>query len=346
MPEDYRIEGVKVLSFAGEDRGVFDATHIAGSEVIRGVGSETAIDRAFRARNIVELASPGIVSTDSIRYVLDGLRDVKPGDHLSDEEIRLFKEHIQKSEKPAIRRKRGDRVGEEEHREIDLGEADGAPAREGGIILVGSQPDMRTRTRRNCHYRIVSRHTVHQPYIRVSPLDFEKTPPVSQLYRSEETDRFVQNLKVVLEQKLSNEVTYANFGASASLTGTALEEFLRQYAQTVSTVVEHYTVTAYGSITVTVHSTVSNTWAWDGDDCPSDIGPPEVVRYVLVGPPLTYTFRYVFETWEMKGRISELAGEEWAKSKTRQHIMSLINTGAWLPMDLPLSDDLPTPTNF
>lgn len=345
MASDIRIEGVKVYSYAGEDRGIFDATHIVGSEVIRGTGSETAIDRAFRARNIVELASEGAVSTDSIRYVLDGLRDVKPGDHLSEDEIRQFKHHVKSmAQKPARRAGPLREPDEEPSTKLDLKDTEGEPRHEDGVVLIGNQPDMRTTTGKNCHYVITSRHTVHQPYIEVSPLTIKDT--TSEMFLSTQTDRIVEELKVVLEQKLSNEITYNEFGASASLTGTALEQFLRDYVQTHTFVLAHYTTRVSGTIKITVHSKVSNTWAWDGPDCGSSVSPPEVVTYVLKGETLTYEFDYFYETWEKKAQKSWLSGEKWAEKSAQQHVIDLINKGAWMPTDLPLSKDLPTPTNF
>lgn len=209
--------------------------------------------------------------------------------------------------------------------------------------MVGAPPDMTTRTRRNCQYRVISRQTVHQPYVRVSPLQYQHS---SEMFTTQQTDRMVQELKVVLEQKLSNEITFNEFSASASLTGTALEQFLLDYVQTHTFVIVHYTVVVSGTITITVHSTVTDRWAWVGDDCPAEIGPPEDFPYELVSPPLTYDFSYVYEAWEKKAQVSWLGGEAWSQSQAQQHVTGLINGGAWMPMDLPGSPDLPTPSNF
>jgi hypothetical protein len=341
MPAEYRIEGVKVVSFSGEDRGTFDATHIVGSEVIRGVGTEVAIDRGFRARDIVELASAGMVSTDSIRYVLDGLREVKPGEYLKEDDLRLFKEHVRNAARgpaaKAVRQESG--AG---RREVDLGSNPKAPPREGGVVLVGPPPDMTTRTRTTCVFQVVSRQTTHQPFIRVSPLQFAHS---SEGFTTQQVDRIVEELKTVLEEKLSNEITFNEFGASASLTGTALEQFLREYVRTHTFVIFHYTVIVTGTITMSVHSTVQETWAWEGSGCPPNVEPPEILTYTLVGPEVTYEFAQTFEAWEKKAQESMLGGEDWAASQARKHVVGLINRGAWIDQ-FPVSPNLPSPSDF
>jgi len=341
MLNEPRIEGVKVVSFSGDDRGTFDATHIVGSEVIRGVGTEVAIDRGFRTRDIVELASPGVVSTDSIRYVLDGLREVKPGEYLKEEDLRLFKEHVLNAGRgPAAKALR--QAAGAGHREVDLGANQKAPPHKDGVVLVGSLPDMTTRTRTNCVFKVVARQTTHQPHIRISPLQFRHS---SEMFTTQQVDRIVEELKIVLEEKLSNEITFNEFGASASLTGTALEQFLREYVRNKTFVIVRYTVIVTGTITISVRSTVQETWAWDGDGCPPDTGAPEIFTYTLDGPELTYDFAHTYETWEKKAQESMLGGEPWAESQARKHVVGLINRAAWIDQ-FPVSPDLPSPADF
>ncbi len=88
------LAGTEVFAFDGRGKGSFDETHIVGSEIVRGTPAPEAVDRARRVRNIVELVGEPEVSTDSIRFILDGLRGVRPGDRLSDRELRQFRDHI------------------------------------------------------------------------------------------------------------------------------------------------------------------------------------------------------------------------------------------------------------
>ena len=226
---------------------------------------------------------------------------------------------------------------------IDLNGADGLPQREGGVVFEGDFPDMRTRTRKRCEFRVVSRHTVHEPMIQVSAFQYDCS---SQAFHSTETEKMVQEVKIVLEQKLSTEISYGDFGASSSLTGSALEEHLREHIRQGTITVVRHEVKVSGTMTITVRSTVTETWAWDGEDCPPDLGGPWFITYIRMGPTQTYSFEYDFVEWEKKATSEWLGGEPWAKGKARAHVASLINKGAWIPTDLPISDTLPTPHNF
>lgn len=58
----------------------FAVEHIVGSEVIRGVPPDRAVNRATTVRDIVERLDVNPVSTDTIRLLLDDLRAVGPQD--------------------------------------------------------------------------------------------------------------------------------------------------------------------------------------------------------------------------------------------------------------------------
>lgn len=79
----FRVPDTRIINSTGEDKGSFDAIHIVGSEVTRGVPPDLAIDRALRVREMVGLASSERVSTDAIRFILDELRDIGSGQALT-----------------------------------------------------------------------------------------------------------------------------------------------------------------------------------------------------------------------------------------------------------------------
>ncbi|GAJ02952.1 unnamed protein product, partial [marine sediment metagenome] len=89
-----RVPDTRIINSRGEDKGSFDATHIVGSEVIRGVPPDLAIDRALRVREMVGLASSERVSTDAIRFILDELRDIGSGQALGMLEIEGIRRYL------------------------------------------------------------------------------------------------------------------------------------------------------------------------------------------------------------------------------------------------------------
>lgn len=94
----FRVPDTRIRNTKGEDKGSFDATHIIGSEVVRGVPPDLAVDRALKVREMVGLASSETVSTDAIRFMLDELRDISAGQVLGPLEIEAIRNYLNPEE--------------------------------------------------------------------------------------------------------------------------------------------------------------------------------------------------------------------------------------------------------
>lgn len=87
---------VGVFDSENQSKAAFDAAHVAGSEAMRGATSELATYRAALVREVVEASGLKRVSTDGLRYILDGVREYRPPPRasLAVADIRQFRNYL------------------------------------------------------------------------------------------------------------------------------------------------------------------------------------------------------------------------------------------------------------
>ena len=78
-------------------KGEFDKNHITGTETMRGADPGMAKWRGDIVADVVRRAEVDTVTTDSIRYILDGIRDYGPNDRIPAHDIDLFVEYTRSS---------------------------------------------------------------------------------------------------------------------------------------------------------------------------------------------------------------------------------------------------------
>ncbi len=99
---------IAVISSKGRNLGPLDKKNITGSEVERGAEGAVSAYRARYARDIILLADPPVVTTDAIRYVIDGLREVPVGGFVDETEIEGMREYVTAAGDAAVEKlKRG-----------------------------------------------------------------------------------------------------------------------------------------------------------------------------------------------------------------------------------------------
>lgn len=91
-----------VVNAAGMDLGPFNWETAVGSDIARGSPPAAALQRGQVLRNIVLASGESAISTDAIRYVMEGTRHLGAGEQLSGAELEKFSAYLKRTDKPKI----------------------------------------------------------------------------------------------------------------------------------------------------------------------------------------------------------------------------------------------------
>lgn len=329
----------KVVNTRGEKKGDFDETHIVGSEVMRGVDSETAIFRAKSIDGLAESMGLGTVSTDWIRYALDELRDVDPKTQIPTDKLRNIREFANLRQQVVRKPAPGT---------INL-RKDGPPAvpkEDTGEVLIASRPQTyHSHARAHCEWTLMSRKSTKQIVIRVLS---EEVDVDSELFSTK--DEIQEQLKNVLttteKEELKHVLNIEDIGltstALASMSNEQIKEYIQNYVITHTFMVIKYIVTTSMEVELWERWNVEEVWDWYGEDCPQP--DPETVRYTLEGGHMRQNTRTSLVFWD-KYAVSPQMSPEDAEEKAKRRIRELLSRGAWIP-ELPAPSGLPSPLDF
>lgn len=107
-PADGPVTGPEVINTAGEDLGSFNREAAIGAEIARGAPPEENVHCGLVLRNVVVSSGELAVSTDAIRYIMEGTRHLTIGEQPSAEDLRRFREYLKRPTGPRIQVKPGD----------------------------------------------------------------------------------------------------------------------------------------------------------------------------------------------------------------------------------------------
>lgn len=328
--ENHNNEKVSVFSFAGTQKGTFDETHVVGSEVTRGTPSELAVDRARRVRNIIELVGEPKVSTDSIRYILDGLRDVEKGDKLSTKQLRDFREHITE-EASRIKSIHFSPKVDHELGKIDLPRFTDADIIADGedndpfLYLANWQQVWQQRKQIDCYWDLIRRSSRH--FIEILSIDFKREQENLASTKLTETHKtqLVEEIKRIIKHKLSSSITLERLGlsSSVSLDSEATKQKLTELVTTRHFVLIQTFVRLKVNIKMRRRIDFIETWGWKGDDCPLQSYVPEKKAFTLYGKTRTYQMVHEDEYFILRQDLEHAnkVTEEYWWNRTEEDFM-------------------------
>lgn len=336
----------EVYAFSGERKGTFDPTHVTGSAAEYGIATEKAIDHGERVRNIVELVGEPIITTDSIRYILDGLRRIEPGAAVTDEELRSFRDHIRENA-ARLREKLQEQNGGIQV-DMDFGTltdagdelSDKGKNELPPMMVLGLPDHFLSYRRKDCEWDVLSRST--RRFTEVFPPIYEDVRITSRRIDSTQKTEQVRELKFVLKHNLSSDITLKSLGLSSSLdidseeTHKEIENLVVSSTWTliIWTVSLDILIRARRRFDVTVK------YGWKGKDCPLQSYIPTQESYSLFGDMRTFRYHHTYSHWELRHSF-ELANvaDDIVEKRAKKDFMDKLNEtqGRWMP-ELPFPD--------
>jgi hypothetical protein len=336
----------EVFSFSGEPKGTFDSTHVTGSATEHGISGEKAVDHGTRVRNIVELVGEPVITTDSIRYILDGLRRMEPGVPATDEDLRRFRDHIRENT-ARLNEKLKEQDGGDDI-DVDFGSitekspdlSDAAKKQLIPLISLGIPDHFMTFKRRDCTWDVLSRST--RRFTEIFPPIYDNVRITSRRIDSTQKTEQVRELKFVLKHQLSSEITLESLGitSTAGIDSEATHQEIENIVVSSSWTMIIWTVTLDIRIRARRRFDVTERWGWKGEDCPLQSYVPKEETYSLFGNMRTFGYRHTFRDWELRHSVqhADVSDEEITRRAKRDFMEKLHETqGRWMP-ELPFPD--------
>jgi len=336
----------RVYALNGEDKGRVDETHLAGSGLEYGMDKDKARAHARHIRTIVELVGEPVVTTDAIRYIRDGLRKTEPGDALSNNELRDYRNYVRESaarfaamqderdEPPRPVREMGDLT-----REVDE-----ETARKGEEIfeyIINYDPRLFFPIKhRDCTYDLLERKT--KKFVEIQPV-FERVRKATKLLSKTDTAQFTRELKNILKHSAKSDLIIDSLGLSSSI-NVDTEQGYKQLEERIASITSQvimWTVTLTVRLEAKRRFEVTEKWGWMGTECPIKSYTSDINTYTLEGDTVVYRLTYRYHDLsvgydleaakaELENRIDDFAKQEFLRDLRKAGLR-------WMP-ELPFPD--------